>query len=223
MQEARADAPPVTIEVFMDYHCPYSYRAVCWLDDLGPDVAQVHYRLFALEQVNRDADAAEWRIWDQPMDYQQYRDRPDRRSLASFLATAIVEDHAGAAVSRRFRRAVYAARFEDRLDISEPALLDAAGVKAGLLPGWVGEALADKGRTDQARQRLADDWAAARSPFLVFGVPTLVLDQQAPVYLRLAALIPPEEGAPFLAAFRAFRAAAPGVLELKQPERGGGA
>ena len=219
MQEVPSEARPVGIEVFMDYHCPYSYRAVSWLDDLGPDVVQVHYRLFALEQVNRDADAAEWRIWEQSTDYQQYRDRQDRRSLASFLATAIVEDHAGAAISRRFRRAVYAARFEDRLDISEPALLDAAGVKAGLLPGWVGEALADKGRTDQARQRLADDWAAARSPFLVFGVPTLVLEEQAPVYLRLAAPIPPDEGASFLAAFRAFRAAAPGVLELKQPER----
>ena len=222
MQEAPSDAQPVSIEVFMDYHCPYSYRAVCWLDDLGPDAVKVHHRLFALEQVNRDAEAAAWRIWEQPMDYQHYQDRQDRRALAPFLATGIVEEHAGAAVSRRFRRAVYAARFEDRLDISELSLLDAAGVKAGLLPGWVGEALADQGRTDAARQRLADDWAAARSPFLVFGVPTLVLEEQAPVYLRLDAPIPPADGAAFLAAFRAFRAAAPGILELKQPERADG-
>lgn len=221
MQEVPSDAAPVRIEVFMDYHCPYSYRAVCWLDDLGPDLVQVRYRLFALEQVNRDAEAAEWRIWEQPFEYEQYRDRQDRRALASFLATAIVEEHAGAAVSRRFRRAVYAARFEDRMDISEPTLLDAAGVRAGLLPGWVGEALADKSRTNAARQRLADDWAAARSPFLVFGVPTLVLEGQAPVYLRLAAPIPPADGASLLAAFRAFRDAAPAVLELKQPQRAG--
>ena len=129
------------------------------------------------------------------MDYQHYQERHDWRALAPFLATAIVEDHAGAAVSRRFRRAVYAAQFEDRLDISEPTLLDVAGVKAGLLPGWVEEALPDTSRTDAARRRLADDWAAARSPFLVFGVPTLVLDEQAPVYLRLDAPIPPANGA----------------------------
>ena len=63
------------------------------------------------------------------------------------------------------------------------------------------------------------DWAAARSPWLVFGVPTLVIDEEAPFYLRLAEAVPPAKGVAFLAALRAFRAAAPGVLELKQPER----
>lgn len=213
-------AAPVPVEVFMDYHCPYSHRVVCWLDDLDPGLVDLRYRLFALEQVNHDPDAATWRIWEQPPEYIQYRGRQDRRSLGPFLATAIVEAAiSDPSVVRRFRRAVYAARFGDRLDISNPAVLEAAAVTAGVPAGWIGPSLDDAALTGPARERIAADWAAARAPYLVFGVPTIVVGDDAPVYVRLAAAIPPGDGAAFLAAFRAFRAAAPMVLELKEPER----
>lgn len=213
-------AAPTTVEVFMDYHCPYSHRVVCWLDDLEAGLVEVRYRLFALEQVNHDPEAATWRIWEQPLDYSQYRARQDRRSLAGFLATAIIEATVpDVGVLRRVRRALYAARFEDRLDISDPAVLEAAALRAGLPAGWIGEALRDDARTGPARQRIADDWAAARSPYLVFGVPTVVVGDEPPVYLRLTTSIAPAEGAALWAAFRAFRAAAPMVVELKEPER----
>ena len=214
---------PVPVEVFMDYHCPYSHRVICWLDDLGPDLAEVRFRFFALEQVNRDPDASAWRIWEQPLDYEHYQERPDRRALAAFLATAAVEAAfpADPGVSRRFRRAVYAARFEGHLDISDLAVLDDAGVAAGLPGGWIAAALADATLTSEGRSRIAADWASARSPYLVFGVPTLLLADGAPVYLRLTAPIPPADGPAFLAAFLAFRRAAPGVLEFKQPEPSG--
>jgi|GEM_PF-1525774 len=221
--ELEGGAPgPLRVEVFMDYHCPYSHRVVCWLDDLDPGLVDARHRLFALEQVNHDPDAAAWRIWDQPLDYIQYRGRQDRRALASFLATAIVETSVpDPAAARRLRRAIYAARFDDRLDISDPAVLDAAGVRAGLAPGYVTGVLADPTLTDPARARLAADWAAARNPFLVFGVPTIAMGADAPVYVRLSQPIPPAEGRAFLAALRTFRAAAPMVLELKEPERVG--
>ena len=221
--EARAvDGPagPAQVEVFMDYHCPYSHRVVCWLDDLEAGLVEVRYRLFALEQVNHDPDATAWRIWEQPLDYAQYRGRQDRRSLASFLATAIIEaDVPDAGTLRRFRRALYAARFEDRLDISDPAVLEGAAVGAGLAAGWLRDALGDEARTGPARRRIADDWAAARSPYLVFGVPTVVLGNEPPVYLRLTTAIGPAEGAALWSAFRACRATAPMVVELKEPER----
>jgi predicted DsbA family dithiol-disulfide isomerase len=213
-----AEPEPAKVEVFMDFHCPYSYRAVCWLDELPAGIVDVRHRLFALEQVNRDPDAASWRIWEQPLDYVHYRDRPDRRGLAAFLATAVVEAGLDGDAARRLRRAIYEARFETALDISDPDVLDAAGVTAGLPVGWIRGALLDDARTGPARERLARDWAAARSPFLVFGVPTLAFADEAPVYLRLEAAVPPSEGTAFLDALRAFRRAAPGVLELKQPD-----
>jgi hypothetical protein len=209
---------PVPIEVFMDYHCPYSYRAVAWLDDLGPGIVDVRHRFFALEQVNHDPDATAWRIWEQTLDYAQYRDRQDRRSLAAFLATAVLEASEPGDVGRRFRRAVYAARFDDRADISDLVVLERAAGAAGVGPGRLASLLGDQATVNGARQRIADDWAAARSPYLVFGVPTLLMDGRPPAYMRLAAPIPAADGLAFLNAFRAFREAAPTVIEIKEPD-----
>jgi hypothetical protein len=91
---------PVEVDVFYDFHCPYCFRAVEWLAALGPDVVQPTFRLFALEQVNRDPEAREWRLWEQPLDYEHYRGRQDRRPLAAFLAMTHVE-----ATERTSRRA----------------------------------------------------------------------------------------------------------------------
>ena len=210
---------PVAVELFMDFHCPYSYRVTCWLDDLAPGLVEVAHRFFALEQVNHDPDAGQWRLWEQPLDYRQYRDRQDRRALSAFLAAAAVDaSDAGPDARRRFRRAVYGARFEGGLDISDPVVLDDAGVIAGLPRGWIREALAGEAVVAAARARIASDWVAARAPYRVFGVPTIRFGDAAPIYVRLAASVPPAEGHPLLAAFLAFRTAAPIVLEVKEPE-----
>lgn len=207
----------------MDYHCPYSHRAVAWLDDLGPGRVAVAYRLFALEQVNHDASASEWRLWEQPLDYAQYRGRQDRRSLAPFLATAIVEADESPEAARRFRRAVYEARFGERADISDIGVLERAAAAAGADADRVRGGLANPGAVAAARRRIADDWAVARAEYAIFGVPTLRIDGGRPFYLRLGRILGPEEGPAFLHALLAFRAAAPDLLELKLPEPVGAA
>ncbi len=53
---------------------------------------------------------------------------------------------------------------------------------------------------------------------MVFGVPTIKFGDSAPVYVRLASPVSPGEGPALLAAFLAFRAAAPMVVEVKEPE-----
>jgi hypothetical protein len=173
----------------MDYHCPYSHRAVAWLDDLGPGVVDVRYRFFALEQANHDPEAALWRLWEQPLDYPQYRGRQDRRALGPFLATAILEADETPDVVRRFRRAVYDARFVARADISDPDVLATAADLAGAAPDAIRRGFADPALVAAARRHIATDWAAARAPWQVFGVPTLVVDDAPPVYLRLAAAV----------------------------------
>ena len=213
------DPLPLRVEVRMDYHCPYSQRVVAWLDDLGPTIVDVRYRFFALEQVNHDPDATAWRIWEQPLDYVQYRDRQDRRGLAAFLATAILEATEPDALVRRFRRTVYAARFEARLDISDFAVLATAADAAGAAGGALARGFGDASQVAAARAHIAADWAAARAPWRIFGVPTLSLGDAPPVYLRLAGLVSPEDGPRLLESILTFRAASPGVLELKEPER----
>ncbi|MBI2775834.1 MAG: DsbA family protein [Chloroflexi bacterium] len=222
MTGARAQQPggpgPLEVELFMDYHCPYSWRAVAWLDDLPADAVRVRHRLFALEQVNRDPSATGWQLWTQPLDYVHHQGRQDRRPLAAFLATDVIDRTEPADVARRFRRAVYAVRFETRGDITDPAVLEGAAEAAGAARGRIREALADEAALLPARQRIADDWTAARRDYAVFGVPTLRIGDEQPFYLRLARALEPAAGAAFLEALLAFRAAAPDVLELKLPE-----
>ena len=207
-----------SIELFMDFHCPYSYRATAWLDGLDPDRVVVRHRLFGLEQINRDASASDWRLWEQPLDYLHYRERQDRRPLAAFLAMAIFEATETAEVAGRFRLGVYAARFEQAADISDLEVLEAISVAVGMARGELRGRLDDPSLDRAARGRIADDWAAGRAEFAVFGVPTLRIAGGVPFYLRLAGPVAADAGAGFLDALLAFRDAAPDVVELKQPE-----
>jgi predicted DsbA family dithiol-disulfide isomerase len=209
---------PLEVELFMDYHCPYSHRVAAWLDGLGPERVAVRHRLFGLEQVNRDPTATEWRLWEQPLDYVHHQARQNRRSLAAFLATAIVEAAEPPTVARRFRAAVYAARFDERLDIADPQVLDRLASAAGAAPGRVPAGLSDHDTIEAARRQIAVDWAAGCTDYRIFGVPTLRVGRARPFYLRLARRVDPAEGGRFLDALLAFRAAAPDVLELKLPE-----
>lgn len=214
---------PVGVVAWYDYHCPYSYRATTWLDGLAErGLVRVTWRCFPLEQVNRDVAATEWRLWEQPLDYEQYRGRQDRRPLAAFLITLLAEELAeetgDEAAMRRLRASIYAARHEDRRDISEVArLLDVAS-SAGLDRGVLEARLTDDAVVGRARGRLADDWAAARAPWAIFGVPTMSLDSGRPFYLRLARAPGADEGLRLLGWLLDDRRDHPEVLELKLPE-----
>jgi hypothetical protein len=210
---------PVGLEVFFDYHCPYSERAIRWLELLGPQHIRPRYRFFPLEQVNRDAVASEWRLWEQPLDYEHYRGRQDRRALQSFLVTALLEADEVREVVSRFRLAVLDARFREEADLSDLALLRRVAADAGADAARLEAALADPVRVAAARERIADDWHRARGEYLIFGVPTLRLAEGAPFYLRLEREPGREEAVGLFDRLIELRRAAPFVLELKVPER----
>lgn len=205
------------LTVFIDYQCPYSDRAVRWLEGLGPDRVRVRYRLFSLEQVNRDQDATSWRLWDQPLDYEHYRGHDDRRSLAAFLVTKVLEAFQPGVVAQ-FRLAVFGARFREGADISSIQAVRALAVAAGADPGRLDALLADPGVVADARRAIAEDWAAARERYRTFGVPTLDFGAGAPLYLRLERDPAPDEGRSFFDRLAELRRAAPFLLELKAAE-----
>jgi predicted DsbA family dithiol-disulfide isomerase len=211
---------PVELDVFYDFHCPYCYRAVEWLDQLTPELAAPRFRLFALEQVNRDPEGEAWRLWEQPLDYRHYRERQDRRPLAPFLAMAHVEAVESPEVIRRFRLAVFGARFDDQDDITSlgrlTSALDAAGGDGQRLKDRFEDAAADVA----ARVRISTDWAAARSEFEIFGVPTIRLEgARRPYYLRLEQRLAVAEGREFWARFREIVEESPYLLEIKGADR----
>jgi 2-hydroxychromene-2-carboxylate isomerase len=219
MTDAAGALAPLPIEatLWYDYQCPYSYRATAWLDGLG-GVVDVTYRCFPLEQVNRDADADTWRLWEQPLDYQHDRGRQDRRPLAAYLLTLVAAELADADAIRRLRLAIYAARHDERRDIADMESLLAIADGAGLDRLALESALADPGALARARRQLADDWTDARSEYAVFGVPTISLDGGRPFYLRLARAPGPADSTGLLDRLLAIQAGATEVLELKLPE-----
>ena len=210
---------PLELDVFFDYHCPYSERAIRWLELLGPERIRPRYLFFPLEQVNRDAAASEWRLWEQPLDYGHYRGRQDRRALPSFLVTALLEADEMPEVVSRFRLAVLDARFREAADLSDLALLRRVAADAGADAARLEAALADPVRVATARKRIADDWREARSEYLIFGVPTLRPHEGAPFYLRLERGPGPEEAVGLFDRLIELRRAAPFLVELKVPER----
>jgi 2-hydroxychromene-2-carboxylate isomerase len=213
-----AAGTPVELTVWYDYHCPYSFRATEWLMGLGPDHVRPRFRPFPLEQVNRDATATAWRLWEQPLDYVHYRERQERRPLAAFLATALVEGTEQADVVERFRLAVYRARFDDLADISDIALLVRLAAGAGADERRLAGALADETSLAAPRAGLAQAWSDARSAYAIFGVPTIEPAGERPFYLRLERPVEPREGLDLLERVLSLRRDASLVLELKLPE-----
>jgi hypothetical protein len=213
-------ASPTKLDLFYDFHCPYCYRAVDWIGGLGGDVVDADYRLFALEQVNRDPDADGWRLWEQPLDYRHYRERQDRRPLAPFLAMANVEAVETADVAARFRLGVFAQRFDEHEDITDTGRLAHVLHQAGGDGHRLKERFEDAAADVAARVRIATDWEDARRDFLVFGVPTLRLEgAPRPYYLRLEQRLTPADGRDFWDRFAGLLDDAPYLLEIKGAER----
>lgn len=210
---------PLDLTVWYDYHCPYSFRAVEWLIGLGPDRARPRFRPFPLEQVNRDATATTWRLWEQPLDYRHYRERQDRRPLHAFLATAVLEALEAPAVVDRFRLAVYRARFDDGADISDVDLLVRLAAAAGADGPRLAGAMADESALREGRAVLADAWREARSEYEIFGVPTLQPRNEWPFYLRLERPVAPAEAADLLERIVGLRRDAALIVEIKLPDR----
>jgi hypothetical protein len=177
------------------------------------------FRPFPLEQVNRDATAESWRLWEQPLDYVNYRERQDRRPLAAFLATGLVEEMESAGVVERFRLAVYRARFDDKADISDVGLLVHLAAATGADDRRLASAMADETALAAPRAGLARAWRDARSTYAIFGVPTIEPAGERPFYLRLERSAEPgKEAQDLLDRVLGLRRDAPLVLELKLPE-----
>ena len=212
-------AAPVELTVWYDYHCPYSFRATAWLIGLGPGRVRPRFRPFPLEQVNRDATAEAWRLWEQPLDYVHFRERPDRRPLAAFLATSVLEGAEAPEVVERFRLAVYRARFDDKADISDVALLVRLAAAAGADGQHLASAMADEAALAAPRAGLARAWSEARSTYAIFGVPTIEPAGEPPFYLRLERPVEPGlEAQDLLERVLGLRREASIVLELKLSE-----
>jgi 2-hydroxychromene-2-carboxylate isomerase len=183
---------------YIDYTCPYSYRARRWLRGVaaaGGDLA-VSWRTFSLKQANRDPDTAS--VFADP-----------RTASVSVLALALAHA-ARAAGADGFHDAVFDALHRDRrrLDPDDlAALAEAAGVDTAAFD------------RDRARwlQAAADEHHEAAARYGVFGTPTLVFDPRSVVFVKLATA---PAGVQALRLWRALCTPArshPELVEIKRP------
>jgi hypothetical protein len=212
------DATPVVVDAFVDFHCPFSYRIVSWLDDLGPERVTTRHHLFAIEQVNRDPTGDAWRLWEQPLDYRHWKDVPEKRPLLPFMAMAIVEAGEPVQVARDFRLSLYLAKFDFGKDLSDIDVVEVAGRMSGVAEGRIRAGIADPAVSAAARARIAADFGLARSEYEIFGVPTIRLDGDRPIYVKLAGMVPADAAPRLLETLLAVRAERPEILELKLPD-----
>lgn len=211
--------PPLRLTVFYDVHCPYSDRVLAWLAELGRDLVDPVYRVFPLEQVNRDPSASGWRFWEQPLDYEHHEGRSERRALLAFLAILLAERIATVEAVDRCRLLVSRARHGLGRNITERDLLLELAGEAGVDAGGLAGLLAHDASVAWARNRIAADWADARGEYEIFGVPTLRLDGVPPFYLRLERVPRGRPARDLLDSIRDFGERLPQVLEIKVPER----
>ena len=186
------------VNVFFDYTCPYSYRALPWIETVvgaGRDVA-VCWRTFSLKEANHDHDS--------PSPF----DDPEISSI-SVLALALAHA-AKKAEFDRYHRSVFEAMLGDGRRLGEDELL-ALAAAAGV----------DVAMFEQERPRwlaaVAQDHREGVVRYGVFGTPTLVLDEGEVVFVKLAST--PQRGQE-LGLWQSLRTVAqcfPELIEIKRP------
>ncbi|HXF60501.1 MAG TPA: DsbA family protein, partial [Caldilineaceae bacterium] len=76
------------LTVFIDYSCPYVYRAAEWLHTLssnGAGLPPVRWRFFSLAQVNHRVRDG-WQVWDAPTTNPAWQEEDYARGLRYFWA-----------------------------------------------------------------------------------------------------------------------------------------
>ena len=143
----------------------------------GNDI-EVDWQPFSLAQINnKDGD----NVWD-------------RADVQEGTDPILLAHKAGLAVKRQGREAFEAyfmallkARHEDKADLNDQAVIDAAGEKAGIDMGRFREDIVDPDLLNQ----LADSHTKAVEEYGAFGVPTFVFDNGNFAFLKM--FIPPDE------------------------------
>ena len=139
---------------------------------------EIDWQPFSLSQVNnKDGD----NVWE----------RPD---VISGQDPILLAHKAGLAVKRQGKEAfegyfmaLLKARHEDKADLNEQAVIDAAGASAGIDMARFREDISDP---DLLRE-LAESHTKAVDEYGAFGVPTFVFDSGNFAFLKM--FIPPEE------------------------------
>ena len=194
------------VDFHFDVMCPWAYQTSRWIREAAPlrDL-QVTWRLFSLEEVNREEGKKH--PWERPWSYGW-----------SMLRAAVILRRQGNDQIGRFYAAAGGALHDDGRRVQDRAVLEEVIDEAGLGPGAavIAAALADPTVDDEIRadhQRVLDLGG--------FGVPTLVVAGATPLFGPVVAPAPTGEAAGRLWDLVAGWAEFPHLYELRRPKSAG--
>ena len=194
------------LTVYIDFLCPWAYRASMWLDDVAragrirPD-----YRFFSLSENHRTHEAKDPRpVW--LGDGTAY-------GLAAFKA-AIAARRQGDDAFTGFRVALQKARHVDGLKVDLPATHRTAAAGAGLDLARFEADLQQVDFTELAQEHAE---AVRRG---VFGVPTLVWPEGRSYYVKITDLVPADRAVALYEAIETVHRFGE-IVEIKTPESEG--
>jgi predicted DsbA family dithiol-disulfide isomerase len=171
--------------IFYDFRCPFVYNATMWLEkvkSVGGQSPDIDWQPFSLAQINSDK-GEEFKYWEQP----GALDGSDHTLLAHRAGLAAKRQ--GKESFDSFRIAILKARHEDKKDLMDPAVVEAAAVKAGIDLGQFKEDLADP---DLLRE-IGESHTRAVEEYGAFGVPTCVFPSGNAAFIKM--FIPPDDQA----------------------------
>jgi predicted DsbA family dithiol-disulfide isomerase len=200
-------AEQIRLEVWVDYSCPYAYRAAVWLSwvkRIYGDKLTLEWHSFPLEQVN-SIQGAEWKLWEQPDDYRS-------RGLWAFRAAEAAKAQ-GPEAFERFHMALFQARHEERRDISDRAVLADLAREAGLDANRFQQDLADR----SLMARIGEDYEQGVQQHGIWGTPTLVFNGRSAAYLKLQSAPPADDAVSFFDDLVQMVDRRPYVVEVKRP------
>ncbi len=156
-----------------------------WLSQVrettGKDV-EVDWQPFSLAQVNSDK-GEDFKLWEQP----EVIDGSDTTLLA--LRAGLAAKRQGKAEFESFFMSLLKARHEEKKDLTDPAVIEEAGIAAGIDMGQFQEDLADP---DLLRE-IGESHTKAVEEYGAFGVPTYVFPSGGSAFIKM--FIPPDDQA----------------------------
>lgn len=199
---------PEKIDVYIDYVCPWAYRAAFWMrnlkEQLGDNI-QINWKFFSLEQVN-STHGEEWKVWDQPNTHLTKGFIGFRGAIAARRQSEEAFD--------KFHYAWFEARHGDKRRASAHDVAQAIGLDMIQF---------ERDFNDPALfQELAADHEEGVREYGVFGTPTFVFPNGEAAYFQIRAIPTRAETLPYWDEFKQIVADRPTFQEIKRPYRDSG-
>ncbi len=195
----------ISFEVFFDYLCPFVYRMGALIDAVGAGGRRldVSWRYFSLTQVNAKQEG--WTVWGAPED-------PPVKGRLAFKAAEAARRQEGFEL---LHLPLLRARHRDLQDIDSREVVERVAANAGLDVDRFLRDLDDPTILDA----LARDHRRAVADLGIFGTPTIVFQNGAAAYVRLAEEVDAAAAANVFDRLLAVAEDEPRILEIKRPRK----